>query len=216
MAQMNAVDWHYDDSKRPEVVPFVPRGTHTLLDVGCGRGAFGAHLKSLQAIEVHGVEINPIAATQARERLDQVFQGDLEHSPELVPAHTYDCVTFLDVLEHMQDPWSLLRQSTGWLRPAGVVVASIPNVRYYPVLKELLLQKTFRYQNNGVLDRTHLRFFTELTIRELFEVCGFQVDRLEGINGLPFPWKWGALNRLCGGFLEDTRYIQFIVVAKPL
>jgi 2-polyprenyl-3-methyl-5-hydroxy-6-metoxy-1,4-benzoquinol methylase len=215
MADMNAVAWHYDDPKRQEIVPFIPPATRKLLDIGCGKGAFGAHLKSLCDIEVHGFEINPVAAAEANKRLDRVFHGDLEKNPDLIPSQAYDCITLLDVLEHLQDPWSLLQQTSKWLQPDGIVVASLPNVRHYPVLKDLLFQKSFRYSNIGVLDRTHLRFFTKVSVQELFIDCGFHVDSLTGINGEPFPWKWGLLNKLSGGALEDTRYLQFVVVGRP-
>lgn len=216
MADMNAdtTKWHYAEGKRDEMVRFIPRDTRTLLDVGCGRGGFGANLKSKFDLEVHGVELNAEAAGHARTRLDRVFELDLERDSQGLPDSRYDVVTFLDVLEHLQDPWSLLKRSHAWLRPGGTVVASLPNMRYYPVLKDLVLAKRFEYVDSGVLDRTHLRFFTLSGIDRLFRDAGFRQVRIEGINGGPLPWKLALLSRLLGDTLNDTRYVQFAVTAR--
>ena len=216
MADMNAdtTQWHYGDQNRDEMVRFIPRDTQAVLDIGCGRGGFGKHLKSKFDVEVHGVELNATAAQHARSRLDKVFEIDLERDPERLPNSRYDVVTFLDVLEHLQDPWSMLRRAHAWLRPGGMVVASLPNLRYYPVLKDLVLTKHFEYQENGVLDRTHLRFFTAVSMGRLFADTGYRAVSVEGINASPFPWKLQLLNKLLHGALDDTRYMQFAVSAR--
>jgi len=119
-----------------------------------------------------------------------------------------------DVLEHLPDPWTVLRQAHGLLNPGGVVVASIPNLRYFPVLKDLVLRGEFEYQRDGVLDRTHLRFFTRKSIGRLFEDTGYSVRAVEGLRGIVFPWKFGLLNRMLGRRFEDSRYLQFACIAE--
>ena len=217
MADMNAdVDqWHYGNPSRSEMLPFVPQGAQVVLDVGCGRGGFGAFLKSQRKLEVHGVELNAEAAQHARQRLDRVFELDLERDADKLPSDRYDVVSFLDVLEHLQDPWSMLKRAHAWLKPGGTVVASLPNLRYYPVLKDLVLSKRFEYEDNGVLDRTHLRFYTASSIERLFVETGFKAPQVQGINPSPLPWKLGLLNRLLGDALGDTRFKQFAISARP-
>ena len=95
-----------------------------------------------------------------------------------------------------------------------MVVASLPNVRYYPVLKELMLTKNFEDQDSGVLDRTHLRFFTEASMGRLFADTGYRTVSVEGIKTSPLPWKLGLLNKFLYGALDDTRYMQFAVSAR--
>lgn len=216
MADMNAdpTQWHYGDQNRDEMLRFIPNDAQTLLDIGCGRGGFGGHLKSKLNVEVHGVELNAAAAQHARSRLDEVFELDLERNPHELPTGRYDVVTFLDVLEHLQDPWSMLRRAHAWLKPGGTVIASLPNLRYYPVFKDLVLTNRFEYQENGVLDRTHLRFFTVSSVERLFGDTGYRTISVTGINPSPFPWKLGLLNRLLGDALGDTRYMQFAVSGR--
>jgi 2-polyprenyl-3-methyl-5-hydroxy-6-metoxy-1,4-benzoquinol methylase len=216
MADMNADTsvWYYGESKRKEIVHLIPEGVRSMLDIGCGCGAFGGYVKSIKNIEVDGVELNSLAAKQAATKLRQVHVIDIDREPNWAPGQTYDLITLLDVLEHLQDPWSMLQRAAKWLSHNGYLLATIPNLRYYEVLKEILLAKTFRYQDSGVLDRTHLRFFTESTALELFASSNYTVVHHERINGLPFPWKYGLLNQLLLGSLEDTRYPQFAFLTQ--
>jgi 2-polyprenyl-3-methyl-5-hydroxy-6-metoxy-1,4-benzoquinol methylase len=127
--------------------------------------------------------------------------------------HAYfDCIVFNDVLEHMPDPWEVLRMTRHLLSPIGTVVASIPNVRYLPVSVRLLLNGDFSYADVGVMDRTHLRFFTMRTMHELFEASGYAVVAMRGIN----PWRerhW--LPAIAPRRFADIFYRQFIIAARP-
>jgi 2-polyprenyl-3-methyl-5-hydroxy-6-metoxy-1,4-benzoquinol methylase len=154
----------------------MPDGTR-ILDVGCSRGAFGAQLKRLQAgCVVYGIEPTA-AAAYAEDRLDHVVQGFF---PADLPGdwRDFDVVCFNDVLEHMVDPWSVLEATIPFLARGGRVVASIPNVRYINVTIDLVLRGKWQYEQTGVLDRTHLRFFTRSSIVDLFASSGFSIDRL--------------------------------------
>ncbi len=140
---------------------------------------------------------------------DLVVEGSYpEDMPEDVKV---DCIVFNDVLEHTVDPWSVLRETKRHLNVGGCVVASIPNVRYLPVLIDLIFRSRWEYVDEGVLDRTHLRFFTRSTIEEMFASSGLKIARLEPIN--PFRRRGGALLK---GVLGDTRYLQFAVLARPV
>ena len=94
-----------------------------------------------------------------------------------------------------------------------MIVGSLPNVRYMPVFKEFVIGGDWRYQRDGVMDQTHLRFFTRNSIPALFDQSGYQIQTLQGINPINFPWKFGLLNKLLMGRLEDTRFKQFAFVA---
>jgi 2-polyprenyl-3-methyl-5-hydroxy-6-metoxy-1,4-benzoquinol methylase len=105
--------------------------------------------------------------------MDQVVVGDAENieAADLgIEPGTVDCLVYGDVLEHMVDPWSLLRRQAAWLRPQGMVLACIPNVQHWSMFMRLL-HGNWRYEEEGLLDRTHLRFFTLESISQLFGVC---------------------------------------------
>jgi 2-polyprenyl-3-methyl-5-hydroxy-6-metoxy-1,4-benzoquinol methylase len=161
---------------RPEVVALAqPRGRR-VLDVGCAAGAMGAAMLAQGAEEVVGVEVHAGAASRARGRLTAVYRLDIESLPELpYPERYFDVITLADVLEHLRDPVAVLRHLGRWLAPDGRVVCSLPNVRHQSVLLPLLLEGRWDYQDAGVLDRTHLRFFTPATAVSLLADAGLVV-----------------------------------------
>jgi 2-polyprenyl-3-methyl-5-hydroxy-6-metoxy-1,4-benzoquinol methylase len=166
----------YCDDPRTEVAEHVPAG-RLVLDVGCSRGAFGAELKRRDPERVvYGIEPTA-AARHAEQRLDKVAHGFF---PADLPVEwgPFDVVSFNDVLEHIEDPWTVLADTKSILRPGGTVVAALPNVRYIEVVMDLALRGEWRYQPSGVLDRTHLRFFTRRSIGEMFTGAGFTVGKL--------------------------------------
>ena len=193
---------------------FVPSGTQRLLEIGCGAGRFVAGIKSQRPLHATGIEMIPDAARAAREVFDQVLEGSVEEAlPKLLNEPLFDCIVANDVLEHLVDPWAVLRALRPLLAPGGCLVASLPNVRYWPNFNALALHGRWDYQDTGVLDRTHLRFFTQLSLPRLFEPAGYQLQTVCGVNETPLPWKAALLNRLIGGRLSDARFKQFACVA---
>lgn len=210
-------DYYLQD--RGEMLGFVPeRNTSRVLDVGCGQGVFGKHLKDRQGAEVWGIEMMQEEATQANQRLDRVLVGTFDDAFPELPQGYYDCIVFNDVLEHMVDPYSVIVRAKALLNDGGVVVCSIPNIRYFPVMLDLIVKGDWKYEDSGVLDRTHLRFFTRKSIRRMFSENGYMEERMEGIN--PFRKKkllglFHFINTVTLGKLSDCRYQQFACVMKP-
>lgn len=201
----------YVDSPRGEVLGLVPPAA-SVLDVGCFKGAFGEALKRARpGTSVWGVEPDEEACAVARTRLDRAVCGTF---PEALPAGArFDLVTFLDVLEHLVDPWEALRSASGLLNPGGAVLATLPNVRHVAVVLPLVARGRWRYAESGLLDRTHLRFFTREAMGELFDEAGYEVERIEAIN--LSGGKTGAVLRLGGRAAEQFRALQYAVVATP-
>ena len=201
---------YVDDPKR-EAQPFVPECASSLLDVGCWRGAFGAALKALrESLLVWGVEMNSEAASAARQRLDHVVHGSF---PEAMPLdRRFDCITFLDVLEHFADPWSVLKVTKQLLNQDGVIIALVPNVQHYSVIKSLFFGE-WTYRDTGILDRDHLRFFTKRTLVELFQSTGYEVDTVTPVNISTRRSLKPAL-RLLGRSLDGFRARHYVVVAR--
>jgi len=150
-----------------------------VLDVGCFCGAVGAWLKQrYHGVRVVGVEPLGEAATQARSRLDVVLQGRLEDvdlSDAGVTPGTVDVIVLADVLEHMFDPWNALLKLRPLLKSGGIVLASIPNIRNLTIL-EHLAQGDFPYAESGLLDVTHIRFFTWQGVQRLFSETGYRIE----------------------------------------
>jgi 2-polyprenyl-3-methyl-5-hydroxy-6-metoxy-1,4-benzoquinol methylase len=225
--QMEQLDYEtkaatYFKYPRPEMLPFVPPGCRRVLDVGCADGSFGESLKRTRgAVEVWGVEPTRSAAVVAKTRLDRVVEGVFDSQTGL-PIGSFDCILFNDVLEHMLAPELALRYAKDLLAPGGVVVASIPNIRSFPTIWQLMFHARWEYQDAGVLDRTHLRFFTRSSIAQMFINEGFILDRISGINpyaGIPNvrPRLW-ILYKVVNAFLlaklDDMRFQQFAIVAR--
>jgi 2-polyprenyl-3-methyl-5-hydroxy-6-metoxy-1,4-benzoquinol methylase len=208
---------------RPEMLRVVPAHCRRVLDVGCAEGAFGESLKKTRGIEVWGVEPTKSAAATAMAKLDKVIAGVF--GPEnALPVGTFDCIVFNDVLEHMIAPEMALRYARTLLAPGGVVVASIPNIRYFPMVYQLMIHARWEYVDAGILDKTHLRFFTRSSIVNMFDSEGFAIDTICGINVYngpfdsrrPLWWAFRLANVLTRKKFDDMRFLQFAVVAKPI
>jgi len=151
-----------------------------ILEVGCSGGYFGLALREV-GHTVWGVEPDKGSATSAAEVLDYAFNGTLD---DFIAAHSnefFDVVMFGDVLEHLNDPKAVLIQVKSLLSKNGAVVASVPNVGHITV-RSMLLEGRWEYDELGILDRTHLKFFTEKTLLELFESAGFQVNEINKVR----------------------------------
>jgi 2-polyprenyl-3-methyl-5-hydroxy-6-metoxy-1,4-benzoquinol methylase len=181
-----------------------------VLDLGCASGRLGEALKGRGiASEVDGVELSETAAAEARGRLDRVWVADLADFDWAETADDYDVIIAADVLEHLADPWRTLRDLRHRLAPDGTIIASIPNIRYWKVIWDLLVRGEFRYVDEGILDRTHLRFFTRASIRRLFADSGYTIDHLAP-NPIDRPRLRGAIMAAAG----DLAHVQYHVVAR--
>lgn len=153
-----------------------------VLDVGCFCGAVGARLKEkYPGVRVVGVEPIKEAAEVARQKLDMVITGKLEEvdlPAEGVALGSVDAIILADVLEHMYNPWHALVSLRPLLAPNGVVLASIPNIRNLNVLNELV-QGDFAYSGAGILDITHIRFFSYQGVQRLFAETGYKIELVE-------------------------------------
>ena len=153
----------------------------TVLDVGCFCGATGAWLKAkYPGCRVVGVEPVEQAAREARAKLDVVLHAKLEDANLAsagIAGGTVDAIVLADVLEHMFDPWQALNFLRPLLKPGGVVLASIPNIRNIALL-ETLCRGDFPYAESGLLDITHIRFFTGASIRRMMEETGYRIEEM--------------------------------------
>ncbi len=148
----------------------------TVLDVGCGIGLNGAAAKRVGA-HVTGIECCPQTAAQARQRLDEVLEIDLSDPAVVASAlgdRRFDLMLFGDVLEHTEQPENVLAKLVDYLEDGGHAIVSLPNVAAW-TMRLNLLRGRWRYQSSGILDDSHLRFFTLATARDLVEGAGLQI-----------------------------------------
>ena len=206
---------NYFSQSRLEMTDFVPRNSKKILDIGCAEGAFGQQLKEKLNAEVWGLELDIKAANIAKKKLDKVIMGDISQFTNTIPNKYFDCIIFNDILEHLYDPYKVLLDIKRCLSPNGVVVSSIPNIRHFRVLKKLLIKKLWEYKDDGILDKSHLRFFTKKSIINMFNSLGYKLLKIEGINPTT-SLEFKLLNILLLGYLSDAKYSQFACIAKPV
>ena len=227
----------YYDNPRGPLLDLFPQAPARLLDVGCGSGATGALAKARwPGVEVTGVEIVPEAAARAAQQLDRVITGSAETLDfGNAGLANFDGAILADVLEHLLDPWQFLERLRGALTPDAVIVASIPNVANLWLLDEIAAGR-FDYADDGLLDRTHIRWFTRKSIAELFARTGYTIERWERTTDgrvddatrrrflgimLPVPWAGRVAGRhvTVRGVKEETyqdlRTIQYMLVVRP-
>ena len=206
----------YFNRQRPEMFKYIPESAKNILEVGCNDGAFCATLKRLDR-EIWGVEMIAEAAQKATEVCKFVLVGDFNSIFDQLPKNHFDCVIFNDVLEHIYSPWDTIQQVKSILSPNGVLVSSIPNFRYVAnLITEILWEGEFRYKpEGGILDDTHIRFFTPKSICRMYSEQGYEVLTNEGINPCK-SWKEKMFINLTFGILKDSRYKQIATVAKPI
>jgi SAM-dependent methyltransferase len=211
---MNHSDLHapgktYYAHTRLELVALLDGVPQTVLEVGCGRGNTLRHLKERGARETFGIELNSSVAEDAIDQVDHVAVGDVESMPWPFPGARFDCIILGDVLEHLRDPWGVVETLKDSLYQGGQIVASLPNVRFYGVSIPLLLGGKWTYTEAGILDRTHLRFFTRRTAIQLFAQAGLEVRHV----GSTYGPKRRLFNLLTVGIFRNLLARQHLIHA---
>ncbi len=185
----------YYEFERPEVIALIPPGARRVLEFGCAAGACGARIRRERGAYVVGVELLPEPAELARTRLDEVIVGDCERmdfAEHFTPGE-FDAILFADVLEHLRDPEAVIERVKPYLAPGGVIVASIPNARNASVVT-MLARGDWTYQEAGLMDRTHIHFFTRREIQRAFGRAGYRIDAMRYVHD-PNVHHWVAAGR---------------------
>jgi SAM-dependent methyltransferase len=210
----------YFEHTRPELRALVPATARRVLDVGCGSGGFGAALKRERGCEVVGLEGFPEAAERARERLDDAFCVDLD-ALQTPPQGPFDAIVFGDVLEHLRDPVRLLHTLLPSLSEDGVLVCSIPNLKHWTVLYPLLVGDRWTYEDHGLLDRTHVHFFTARETARMLDALGLEIAQLVVNDHVPLPPAMEPLAAVAAAFGADRAEAaarlgayQYLLVAR--
>ena len=213
---------YYQNSRR-EMCEFIPNRYSRVLDIGCAEGRFATNLNP--SAEIWGVEMNARSADIAKTRMKKVLVGSYMSVADQLPNDYFDLVICNDVIEHMQYHTMFLETIKKKIVNGGCIIGSVPNIRYIYNLYNLLVKRDWKYGEIGVLDSTHLRFFTERSIKREMLEKDYIIEVFKGIN--PFGYStnmfkritkkilWGGLFLFTFGTFKDTRYCQFGFRIKP-
>lgn len=209
-----------------EVLRLIPNTSKKVIEIGCSSGALAREFKRKHpGVHWIGVEIDPDYAELAKRYCDTTLVANLDEFNKdfYVTYSDCDCWVFADVLEHLRDPWAVVKKIRGVIPDNGCIVACIPNAQNWSLIARLAMGD-FRYEDTGLLDRTHLRFFTRKTIFELFETQGFKIA--EGFTRTVEPPRQeileliGKLAQSWGGdpslAMADAIPLQYVARAIPV
>lgn len=203
-------------NSRPEVVAMVPRHAVRVLDVGCSSGHLGAALVA-RGHEVVGLELDAALAAEARSRLTTVHHVDLEVAVAAGGRYgEFDCVVLADVLEHLRDPWHAVRWAREQLVDGGSLVISVPNVRHLRTFWHLAVHRRWLYEDVGIHDRTHLRFFARANLPDLLAGTDLEIVDLRRTFLVTPRWDSRAARwNKHAHRLRELGALQFVFRAEP-
>lgn len=177
----NASNGGYHQAFNPNLLDVCRQPPRRLLDVGCASGVLGKFVKDKFGAYVAGIEPNRAASDMAKAQLDKVLFGkfeDFDLVAEGIPLGSMDTVVAADVLEHMYDPWHTMVNLKKFMTPDGQFIISVPNTRHIHLLAQLVDGGLWKYEERGLLDITHIRFFTLKEITNLLAETGYLVERV--------------------------------------
>lgn len=199
---------------RVDMLGLLPPGLDKVLEVGCGQGRSLKWLKENKDCKwTAGIEMFPEAAEKAKDHLDVLYEGNIETMDLPFKDNSLDAILCLDVLEHLVNPWLVISKLQPLLKSGGILLTSIPNVRNFRVLLPLLFQGKWEYKEaGGIMDKTHLRFFTKESAVQLIEQAGFVIELVKS-NGLEPGTKARLVNLFTLCLFQPFFEIQYIIKA---
>ncbi len=208
----------YFTQDRSEFLDWIGGRSRSVLDIGCGAGSSASWYRGRGAETLVGVELDPVTGGLAQKLFDVVYVEPVESALARIEGQ-FDLIVCADVLEHLLDPWTIVRRLRGNAHPDTRLAVSIPNIRYAGAVARIVVGRGFEYDKSGIFDATHLRFFTPRNVEHLLGQGGWVPSRWGSssygrLGGLTYPIRrrtHGALRRALDGLLAGQLY----VVAVP-
>lgn len=203
----------YFENAREDLIAMVPaNASNKILEVGAAGGYTPLELKRRRlAAECVGIELFELPGTaQKNPRIDRLFIGNIETDEFELEADYFDVIICGDVLEHLTDPWANLEKICQWLKPGGVIIISSPNFRNIKVLWQIFVKGRFDYQNWGILDKAHLRFFCKPNIISLAKTGQLKIQTVKSDLDFVRTGKAWLFNRMTFGLAKDFLTTQYI------
>jgi len=218
----------YGDNPRNELIDLIKVVPEQIFEIGCGSGATGMAIKQkFPDAKYIGIDSNKDAAEIARTRLDKVIVSDIDK----VPLDTFglekgcfDLIICADILEHLYDPWKIINDLRGYLTADGKILASIPNVQYIEHIVSVL-DGNWKYEDHGLMDATHIRFFTLNEIIKMFNGTGYNITHCSGISNpkmnsdtWPNDFDFGkfVLKNITKEEASKFSVLQYLLIAKKV
>lgn len=207
---------------RPDLLQYVTGEKLNILDVGCATGNNGKWLKENKNINfLSGIEIDEKMGKTAEKIYDKLLIGNIEHIDlaTVFQNHNFDFIILGDVLEHLVDPWATLSTLTDLLKPGGKIIISLPNIQHLNTFYNLYIKGEWVYNQRGIYDKTHLRWFTKKNIEQLILGANLKMIKLDRIfrfkdaygSGFPFGSR-----RILTFFFKNLFTFQYVIVAEKL
>lgn len=210
----------YFTNPRVDLIKLIPPGSNNrVLEVGAGGGDTLLEIKKQKlATVVVGIELMTMPnSNQTNSDIDKFIICDVERTELDFPDAYFDVILLGDVLEHLLDPWSFLQKIARFLKPGGLFISSIPNIRYHTAMVKVFLKGDFGYEERGLFDRTHFRFFCKKNMRSLFTSSAFRCKAIMPRDQLyEIKSKRKLFNKLTFGVFEEFLTLQYIIVAEKL
>ncbi len=208
----------YFNNPRFDLIGLMPKNENNkVLEIGAGSCDTLIEIKNLNlAREVVGVELMKLTDSQQNSsKIDKLIIGNIENIELDLPEEYFEVIICGDVLEHLLDPWSTLKKLKKHLKPDGIIIISVPNIREYHILYKIFVLADFKYGEHGILDRTHLRFFCKKNIISLLTSAMFTPISVQSIFKLEKGHRSKKIvDMLTCGLIRDFLTSQYVVVAK--
>ncbi len=203
---------YYEDD-RPEMLQFVGRKPAKIIEFGCSSGRFSESLKKKYQCETWGIDLDQQSVDLAKMKMDKVFCGDAFEQMENLPENYFDYIICNDFIEHVAYPEQFFERVKKHLTADAILICSLPNVRYWKHFNRYLFLKDWKYKKSGILDYTHLRFFTRKSMKRAINNWGFEIEKSKGIRPTKSPLFY-LFNLLFLNFIGDMRYLQYAFRAR--
>lgn len=192
---------------RQDILKYIVGDDIVVLDVGCATGENGKFLLENKIVaQVYGIEFHREMANEARLNNTLVYQGDLNsvkfRKEVILESPQFDYILFGDILEHLYDPQTVLKELTKKLKPKGKIIISLPNIAHIELFIQIYIKGTWPTNPRGIFDKTHIRWFTRKDAFTMVEECGLKVFKYErkfrarDAIGSTFNWKFNIIKFL--------------------
>ncbi len=199
----------YYEDQRKEMLPFIGRPPVRCLEFGCSSGGFSALLKEKYGCEAWGIDIDQPSVEIAKTRLDKAFLGDAYEIIKVLPENYFDYLICNDIIEHLHSPERFFEEVKSCLTKDAVLICSLPNVRHWKTFNRYLFLKDWKYKKRGgILDYTHLRFFTLKSMKRSMRLWGFEIEKVKGLKPTKSPFFY-LFTLITLGFIYDMRFLQY-------
>lgn len=210
----------YYNNLRTDLLPYIPvLPGSKMLDVGCSAGSTLCHLKLNKIIaEAVGVDFVDMPESDQRNPLiDKFIVANLNEESLDLPNAYFDIILCADVLEHLIDPWSVLEFLKGFLKPSGLIIISMPNIREFRALYNIFGKGDFKYAPSGILDKTHMRFFCKKNLRDLVVHANLKIENIQpSFKTCPLQKNRKLFSSLTFGGFDQFIAQQYIITARKL